>query len=61
MNGPKQVLIIGWRNIAQAAGQNANTLARSYSLGTLPVQPQRVGNRVAMTPAQIDLIKRRTS
>lgn len=48
---------VGWRAIALAANKNANTLARSHSLGTLPVTPTKIGNRVAMTPAQIEQLK----
>lgn len=51
-------LIVGWRSIGQAAQRNPATLARAHSLGTLPVTPQKVGQQVAMTPQQIEQLRR---
>ena len=48
----------GWHDIAKASGFNPNTLSRYSSLGILPVQPTKVGNRVVMTAAQVELLKR---
>lgn len=50
-------LVIGWRNIGQATGRNPCTLARSHSMGTLPVTPQKLGSQVAMTPQQVQQLK----
>ena len=51
-------LVIGWRNIGQATGRNPSTLARSHSMGTLPVTPQKLGSQVALNPQQIQQLKR---
>lgn len=51
-------LFVGWNAIARASGTNANTLTRYHSLGLLPVQPQKIGNRVAMTQEQIEQLRR---
>lgn len=55
---PKQSLVIGWRAIGQASGRNAATLAHQHSLGVLPITPTRVGTRVAMTPEQIESLRK---
>ena len=51
-------LTFSWRCIGQAAGRNPSTLARAHSMGTLPVVPQRVGRHVAMTPSQIEQLRK---
>lgn len=52
-----QNLIIGWRAIGQASGLNPNTLAQKASMGTLSVQPSKLGHQVAMTPQQVQQLK----
>lgn len=50
-------LVVGWRNIGRAVGVNASTLTRAHSLGTLPVQPLKLGHMVAMSPMQVQSLK----
>lgn len=53
-----QRLTIGWKAIGQATNRNPNTLAHAASMGTLPVTPQKLGNMVALTPSQVQQLKR---
>jgi hypothetical protein len=57
--GEKSVddLTVGWRAIGLATGRKPDVLRVQNSDGRLPVQPLRVGHRVAMTPEQIELLK----
>lgn len=50
-------LIVGWKSIAQVSGRSPHTLIKQQQLGTLPVQPTKVGNQVAMTLGQIAVLK----
>lgn len=52
-------LVIGWRAIGAAVGRPAGSLATQASMGSLPVQPIKIGNQVAMTQEQIEILKQR--
>lgn len=51
-------LVIGWRAAGQASGRNAASLANACSLGRLPFRPAKIGHRVALTQAQIEILRK---
>lgn len=51
-------MVIGWRAIGQASNLNPASLCNANSLGLLPVTPMRVGSQVAMTPEQIEVLRK---
>lgn len=51
-------LVVGWKSIAQASGRSPHTLIKQQQLGTLPVVPAKIGHQVAMTPSQIEVLRK---